>query len=169
MTPADLEQLYDAHAAALFHYFLGFTKREMDARDLLQDLFVKLAREVRDHGEWRSERAFLYRSAHHLAVDWFRRRGARERLEDAAHLERMKLFDPGADPDAPELSKRMAEALLALPEEQRSVAQMKLWCGLTFEEIAEAQGIPLNTAASRYRYAIDKLRALLRPIYEELR
>ncbi len=46
--------------------------------------------------------------------------------------------------------------------------QLKLWDGLTFEEIAEAQKIPLNTAASRYRYGLDKLRTLLRPIYEEL-
>ena len=53
-------------------------------------------------------------------------------------------------------------------DEQRTVAQLKLWEGLTFEEIAEAQDIPMNTAASRYRYALDKLRTLLRPIYGEL-
>jgi RNA polymerase sigma-70 factor (ECF subfamily) len=39
---------------------------------------------------------------------------------------------------------------------------------MTFEEIAETQGIPLNTAASRYRYAIDKLRTRLRPLYDEI-
>ena len=62
----------------------------------------------------------------------------------------------------------METALNELPAEQRTVAQLKLWDGLTFDEIARAQGIPLNTAASRYRYAIDKLRALLRPLYEEI-
>ena len=40
---------------------------------------------------------------------------------------------------------------------------------MTFEEIAEAQRIPANTAASRYRYAVDKLRSLLRPLYQELK
>jgi RNA polymerase sigma-70 factor (ECF subfamily) len=45
---------------------------------------------------------------------------------------------------------------------------LKLWEGLTFEQIAEALDIPANTAASRYRYGLDKLRGLLRPIYEEL-
>ena len=39
---------------------------------------------------------------------------------------------------------------------------------MTFAEIAAALGIPANTAASRYRYATDKLQALLRPIYDEL-
>jgi RNA polymerase sigma-70 factor (ECF subfamily) len=46
---------------------------------------------------------------------------------------------------------------------------LKLWEELTFEEIAAALEIPPNTAASRYRYGIDKLRDRLRPIYEETR
>ena len=46
---------------------------------------------------------------------------------------------------------------------------MKLWHGLTFEQIAGAQQIPLNTAASRYRYALEKLRGLLKPLYDELK
>jgi RNA polymerase sigma-70 factor (ECF subfamily) len=56
-----------------------------------------------------------------------------------------------------------------LPPEQRSIAEMKLWQGLTFEQIAGAQQIPLNTAASRYRYALEKLRSELRPLYDELK
>ena len=46
---------------------------------------------------------------------------------------------------------------------------MKLWHGLTFEQIAETQQIPLNTAASRYRYALEKIRGLLKPLYDELK
>ena len=45
---------------------------------------------------------------------------------------------------------------------------LKLWEDFTFAEIANALDIPPNTAASRYRYGIDKLQTLLRPIYEEL-
>jgi RNA polymerase sigma-70 factor (ECF subfamily) len=73
------------------------------------------------------------------------------------------------DPDQAEMAKRLTQALAGLPLEQRSVAQLKLWDGLTFEEIAEVQGIPLNTAASRYRYALEKLRSELRPLYDELK
>ena len=46
---------------------------------------------------------------------------------------------------------------------------LKLWEGLTFEQIADALDIPQNTAASRYRYGLDKLRERLRPLYEEIR
>jgi RNA polymerase sigma-70 factor (ECF subfamily) len=49
------------------------------------------------------------------------------------------------------------------------VVHLKLWEGLTFEAIARLLDIPPNTAASRYRYGIDKLRTRLRPLYEEIR
>jgi len=56
-----------------------------------------------------------------------------------------------------------------LPPEQRAVVHLKLWEEMTFEQIAATLDIPANTAASRYRYAIDKLRHRLRPLYEEMR
>jgi RNA polymerase sigma-70 factor (ECF subfamily) len=56
-----------------------------------------------------------------------------------------------------------------LPEEQRTVVHLKLWEEFTFDEIAAALGISANTAASRYRYGIDKLRARLRPFYDEIK
>jgi RNA polymerase sigma-70 factor, ECF subfamily len=53
--------------------------------------------------------------------------------------------------------------------EQREVVHLKLLEGLTFDEIARLLAIPPNTAASRYRYAIDKLRAGLRLFYDEIK
>ena len=60
-------------------------------------------------------------------------------------------------------------ALADLPSEQRAVVHLKLWENLTFEQIAEALDISPNTAASRYRYGVDKLRDQLRPLYEEIK
>jgi RNA polymerase sigma-70 factor (ECF subfamily) len=166
MNDHELEQVYDAHAAGLFHYLVTFTKTEADARDLLQELFIKLARGAK--AERPGEKAFLYRLAHNLAIDWLRRRKVRWDSEE--RLLRELDNDPAraADPDAEFLARRFAEAMATLPDEQRTVAQLKLWDGLTYEEIAAAQDIPLNTAVSRCRYALDKLRTLLRPLYEEL-
>ena len=64
--------------------------------------------------------------------------------------------------------RRLSAALGELPADQRAVVHLKLWEGLTFEQIAELLGIPLNTAASRYRYGLDKLRERLRPLYDEI-
>ena len=52
-------------------------------------------------------------------------------------------------------------ALRALPAAQREVLVMKVWGGLTFPQVAEALGIPADTAASRFRYSRGKLRELL--------
>jgi RNA polymerase sigma-70 factor, ECF subfamily len=163
----ELERLYDAHASGLFHYLVTFTKTEADARDLLQDLFIKLAR-LDELSALQNEKAFIFRLAHNIAVDWLRRRKVRWDSEERLIRELDGRTQVAQDPDTGVLARHFATAMQSLPDEQRTVVQLKLWDGLTFEEIAQAQNIPLNTAASRYRYALDKLRALLRPIYEEL-
>ena len=78
MNDRELERLYDAHASGLFHYLVTFTKTEADARDLLQEIFIKLARGVKMGVQ--SEKAFLFRLAHNLAIDWMRRRRAHHQL-----------------------------------------------------------------------------------------
>ncbi|MCX7886907.1 MAG: sigma-70 family RNA polymerase sigma factor [Verrucomicrobiae bacterium] len=58
----------------------------------------------------------------------------------------------------PDRARLVEAALRELPEEQREVLILKLWGNLTFREIAETLQIPQNTAASRYRYALETLR-----------
>jgi RNA polymerase sigma-70 factor (ECF subfamily) len=74
-----------------------------------------------------------------------------------------------ADPDEAMFRAELSAALQELPEDQRAIVHLKLWGGMTFEEIADALAISPNTAASRYRYGIDKLRNRLRPLYEEIK
>jgi len=164
----ELERLYDEHAQPLFAFLLNFTRDEADARDLLQEIFVKLARTPELLDGIREERAFLIRLAHNAAIDLMRRRGTRDRTRENFAAEMISPFAPAGDPDEKVFREDLAAALGELPEEQRAVVHLKLWEGLTFEQIAGALEIPLNTAASRYRYALDKLRERLRPIYEEL-
>jgi RNA polymerase sigma-70 factor (ECF subfamily) len=78
-------------------------------------------------------------------------------------------FAPVTDPDAAAFKSALTNALAELPPEQRAVVHLKLWEHLTLDAIATLLDIPPNTAASRYRYGIDKLRTLLRPVYDELK
>ena len=165
----NLARLYDEHAAALFAFLLNFTRDEEDTRDVLQDIFIKLARQPELLSSARDERAFLIRLAHNAAVDLMRRRGTRERQQEQFGVEQLAVFAPADDPDVAAFRAELAEALGELPPDQRAVVHLKLWAGLTFEEIADTLEIPLNTAASRYRYGLDKLRARLRPLYDEIR
>ena len=165
----ELERLYDDHAQALFAFLLNFTRSETDTRDVLQEIFLKLARQPALLDGVREERAFLIRLAHNAAIDLMRRRGTRQKNYDQLAAESLQLFEPAAAPDEQAFREALATALGELPADQRAVAHLKLWEGLTFEEIAARLDIPLNTAASRYRYALDKLRDRLRPLYEELK
>lgn len=169
MTSGDLARLYDSHAPALFAFLLNFTRDESDTRDVLQDVFARLAERPSQLEGVRDVRGYLIRTAHHRAVDRMRRRDARDRAHAASGEERIDLFAPATDADEEMVRGQLAEALGALPPDQRAVIQLKLWEGWTFDAIAEALGIPMNTAASRYRYGMDKLRARLRPLYDEMR
>jgi RNA polymerase sigma-70 factor (ECF subfamily) len=62
-----------------------------------------------------------------------------------------------------EAALALQAALLELPEEQREVVVLRIWSGMTLAEVADLSGVSLNTAASRYRYALEKLRERLKP------
>ena len=169
MAQSNIERLYDEHAQALFAFLLNFTRHEADTRDLLQELFVKLATRPELVNGVRDERAFLLRLAHNLAIDLMRRRGTRERHYERLAGEPTPIFAPASEPDQSAFREALSSALGEIPSDQRAVVHLKLWEGLTFEQIAELLGIPLNTAASRYRYGLDKLRDRLRPLYDEIK
>ena len=169
MAPTDLERLYDQHAQAVFAFLLNFTRHEADTRDLLQELFVRLARRPELLDGVRDERAFLLRLAHNLAIDLIRRRGTREKQYEQLAGETLTLFASASQADEGAFRQALSAALGELPPDQRAVVHLKLWEGLTFEQVAELLAIPMNTAASRYRYGIDKLRQRLRPLYDEIR
>ena len=161
----DLERVYDDHAQALFGFLLNLTRNEEDTRDLLQELFVKLSCQPNLMANARDHRAYLLRLAHNGAIDLFRRRAVREKYQDDAP----ELFAETANPDEKAFRDAVGLALEALPAEQRAVVHLKLWEDMTFDAIAEVLAISINTAASRYRYALDKLRDRLRPLYDEIK
>ncbi|HLH53530.1 MAG TPA: sigma-70 family RNA polymerase sigma factor [Verrucomicrobiae bacterium] len=165
----NLERLYDDHAQALFAFLLNFTRQEDLTREVLQEIFTRLARQPQLLGGARDQRAFLLRLAHNGAIDLLRRRSTRGKYHQQFGSAHPCPFAPDDDPDQQAFRKALATALGTLPEDQRAVVHLKLWEDLTFEQIAETLQIPPNTAASRYRYGIDKLRAQLRPLYDEIR
>ena len=165
LTSRDLERIHDEHVVEMFRHGMALLREESAVRDLLQDVFLKLASGRINSREIENERAYLLRMVHHAAIDRMRRSKVRR---DHAEQSPPDLFESSPDPDREAFRQQLEMALDQVPVEQREVLVLKLWQELTFEEIARICDIPPNTAASRYRYGIDKLRALLRPIYEEL-
>jgi RNA polymerase sigma-70 factor (ECF subfamily) len=165
----NLEQIYDEHAQAVFAFVLNLLRDENDTRDVLQELFAKFTRNPALLDGVLDRRGFLLRLAHNQAIDLIRRRASREKKSEALAAETCAIFAAPADPDEQAFAMALAEAMGELPPKQRAVTHLKLWEKLTFEQIAETLDIPANTAASRYRYALDKLRERLRPLYDEIR
>src|SRR3989442_2660287 len=95
----DLERLYDEHAQALFAFLLNLTRNEADTHDLLQELFIKLARQPGLMEGVREPRAFLLRLAHNAAIDLMRRRETRQKHHGQLAAEFATLFMPSNDPD----------------------------------------------------------------------
>jgi len=137
-----------------------------DAEDVLQDVFAALVEANRllvpiDHVA-----GWLFRVARNRISDLFRRR-----------TEEPLLFEdllPSADagPDAVYERTVMVEALALaleeLPPEQRDTFVAHEIEGRSFKQIAAATGVPINTLLSRKHYAVERLRARLRPLYDEL-
>jgi len=166
---ADIDRIYDEHAQALFAFLMNLTRDEADTRDLLQELFIKIARNPDLLDGVREQRAYLFRLAHNAAIDLMRRRETRVRNHEQFGIETIELFAPSDNPDEQTFRRALTDALSQLPPDQRAVVHLKLWENQTFDQIATALNIPPNTAASRYRYGLDKLRDLLRPIYDEIK
>ncbi len=132
---------------------LNLARSEADAADLVQEVFIKTAR--RPFFTVREPRRYLLRAAHNAFVDLVRRGTRRREAVEEFRLAGDRFWISGEESEEVE---RLLEELAGLPEEQRAVVHLKIWEELTFREIAKTLGIPANTAASRYRYAIDKLR-----------
>jgi RNA polymerase sigma-70 factor (ECF subfamily) len=164
-----LEEIYDAHATALHGFLINLLRDDDLSREVLQEVFRKLTTRPQLLAAARDERAFLLRLAHNQAIDLIRKRAATDRHKQAFLDERANPFAPAQDPDDGAFRLALSQALARLPTEQRAVVHLKLWEAMTFDAIATTLDIPPNTAASRYRYGIDKLRTLLRPIYEEIK
>jgi RNA polymerase sigma-70 factor (ECF subfamily) len=168
--PDPLEALYDEHAPALFRFLVRLTGDEAAVKDILQEIFIRLAREPGLLSGVRAPRSFLFRMAHRLAIDHARREEAQTRYAQRAHAESEGEHQPAAaDFDGDWRRNKLGGALAALPPEQRAVVALKVWEDLTFAEIGEALEISPDTAASRYRYALNKLRDALRPLHDDLR
>ena len=165
LTTKDLERIHDEHVTAMYRHGMGLLRDEAAVRDILQDVFVKLAEGRGSLADSDSARAYLLRMVHHAAVDRMRRDKVRRNHAEKAPED---LFQSSPDPDREAFRRQLEAALDQLPAEQREIVVLKLWEERTFDEISRICDIPLNTAASRYRYALDKLRTLLRPAYEEL-
>lgn len=151
--------LYDRLGTRLYRAAFILLGNRQDAEDAVQSLFLNLVRGRESLGSVLHLWAYLLTSLRHEAGRIADKRRQR-REQDLANLDDIAARSlEGARGD----DELLEQALTRLPCEQRRVILLKFEAGLTFAEIAELLEISPNTAASRYRYGMDKLREELTP------
>ena len=154
---AALAAIYDAHAPRLFAVARRILREPADAEECVQEIFVRLVERGVDLDAVGDLSAYLFTSLHHAAATRFKQ--SERRL--ALHQRAAPIEEPQTASVDLLQTRALERALQTLPLEQREVVSLKVDGELTFAEIAQVLGVGLNTAASRYRYALAKLKSAL--------
>lgn len=143
------------HGAKLLLFARQQARNPYDAEDLVQEAFVRIWRLYGHTGEVAP--GLVYRAIRRLAIDWARSLDRRALREQKAYLDAPLSTAFQHSLEADEKQQALLRAVDRLPDEQKEVLTLKIWGELTFDEIARTLEISLNTVASRYRYALQKL------------
>ena len=159
---AAFEVLYQRHNNALYRYLLRLCHHRDTAEDIFQDVWGKIIKSRQNYRPTAKFSTFLYRVAHNCFIDHIRRN---KRHSHTVDIEPDNQPDPGDQPEAlAERSmarRRLNAALRELPEEQRDVFLLHEEAGLNLDQIASVTGANRETAKSRLRYAVKKLRVAI--------
>ncbi len=165
--------LVERHQRASFALAIGMLRHEADARDALQEAFLKAFRNL---GSFHGDAAFstwLYRIVSNACIDRRRRRkitveaddvtiGAVDSSPTLAVMPR----NPHRELERTRLGERIQAALAKLPDYHRDTVVLREVEGLSYAEIAEATGVSIGTVMSRLFHARQKLQVALSDVYD---
>ncbi len=148
------EEIYRTFRARLFQYALSLVRSSETAEDAVHDAFVGVARQAAAGRAPRKISPYLYAAVRNRCLDILRRR-----QETPMEPEDLDLIAaPPGDLERVEHRQSLNRLLLTLAAEQREVVILRIWHDLGFAEIAALQACSINTALSRYQYALKNLR-----------
>jgi RNA polymerase sigma-70 factor (ECF subfamily) len=162
---AAFDELYRRHKAPLYRYLVRQCRDAAVAEELFQDIWSNLIRARASYTVTARFTTYLYRLAHNRLIDHYRRRAPAALVsfddEDAAPAEppAPRHEQPDAVYDSKQRAARLLALLAELPEAQREAFVLQHESAMSVEEIAQATGVSRETAKSRLRYAMTKLRA----------
>ncbi|MCB1123406.1 MAG: sigma-70 family RNA polymerase sigma factor [Verrucomicrobiae bacterium] len=156
---SDWKTYFDKWGPALLLFARQQTGYLTDAEDVVQEAFVKVWKKYGNHHK--NTKSLLFSTVRTTAID-------HRRSHDRRRIREHKLYEESGDAtwfrrnlELAERNTLLEKALKQLSEDQQEVVVLKVWGELTFQEIAETLGISNNTAASRYRYALEHLKKQL--------
>ena len=165
---AAFAQLLKRHKSRVYTTIYLIVKDQYVAEDLMQDTFIKAVNKLKS-GNYNEEGKFLpwiIRIAHNLAIDYFRKekRYPTIVMEDGTNVFNSLEFSEESMETLQiktETHTLLRELIKTLPEPQKEVLLMRHYGEMSFQEIADATGVSINTALGRMRYALINLRKKL--------
>jgi len=160
-----LGRLFDLTAARLVRYAETLSGRREDAEDALQAVMIKLAQHPERLAEAEQPWAYFVKMVRNETLKLAESRRCRLKRMERTWTSRPQVWSRPDD----DWREQVQAAVKRLPPEQAEVVVLKIWEELTFAEIAEVFGESPNTAASRYRYALERLARSLQFLDAEVR
>jgi RNA polymerase sigma factor (sigma-70 family) len=162
--------LIDRHKSRIFTTIYLIVKDKYIAEDILQDVFIKTIKiiESKKYNEQGKFLPWILRIAHNQAIDHFRKekRNPKITLQDGSDIFNcLKFSEDISDSDvlSKGTKKHLEKIIQGLPEKQKEVLIMRHYMEMSFQEIAEATNVSINTALGRMRYALIALRKKIKP------
>jgi len=158
---AVLDVIYDQLGNRLYKYLLAILGSKERAEDVMQDLFVAIAEKRTKLAKVENITGYLFAMARNKAKDFLKSRKRRE--ESISDRPDILVVKDHADTEIrKEDLADVSRVFSSLPLKQREIIGLKIFEEMTFKDIANALNISSNTAASRYRYGLAKMKKMLR-------
>lgn len=159
------KEWFQENASRLLAYARQRATSAEEAEDVVQDALVKLWHYQEERGYVPPDLPLAFSVLRYLGLDQGRRKGRTEKRNQKIVQfqtgDDLWLDTPAEDQEEAEILRREVDQL---PEKLREVLTLKIWGGLTFAEIGDLLSVSNNTAASRYRYALEQLQKKLQYI-----
>lgn len=160
------DKLYQRYRGSLYRYFLRQCFQAAVAEELFQDVWMKVIRARKNYQVRAKFSTYLFHLAHNHLIDFYRKQSGRipssfSDMEDANEPAARSSDEPEFKAAVNEKMTTLLALIQNLPEAQREAFMLREEAGLSVDEIAQATDVSAETAKSRLRYAVNKLRVAM--------
>ncbi len=160
------------HLSSLYYFALQLTGDEEEAKDLVQEAYLKAMRFIHQYQEGTNAKAWLFTILKNQFINRYRqkqRQGASENLDQIlSQLDGRLSVAPVVEQDHQEVKEAIEKALMQLSPQARAIIILADMEGFSYQEIAKILDIPIGTVRSRLHRARNQLRKYLIPIATRL-
>jgi len=155
-----ISRLMNRYERSIFYYIYRMTGNMEDAKDLTQEVFIKVFRKISGFNGKSSFRTWLYRIATHQTINFLTRRSPSSEI----FLDHLPDLSPTSQDrvETDDLYQAVRKAIALLPERQRAIVTLRSQEGMTYSEIAKVLGCSIGNCKAAYHLGVKKLREIFK-------